>query len=82
MTREPRKHRPNPGDGVYLPEVLFEFRTVGKSYRVVAIDPITQTEVTMIAPVKASREDIKKVAARKLAYVIGKKQAAMNGGDL
>jgi len=64
------------GDGVYLPEVLFEIRKVGKTLRVVAIDPITQTEVTMIAPAKASKNDIQRVAARKLAYVISKKQAA------
>lgn len=61
---------------VYLPEVLFELRRVGKSIRVVAIDPITKTEVTMVAPHNASREDIKRVATRKLAYVIAKKQAA------
>ena len=63
---------------VYLPEVLFELRRVGKSIRVVAIDPITKTEVTMVAPHNASREDIKRVATRKLAYVIAKKQAAIN----
>ena len=61
---------------VYLPEVLFELRRVGKSIRVVAIDPITKTEVSMIAPHNADREDIKRVAARKLAYVIAKKQGA------
>ena len=66
--------------GVYLPEVLFEMRKVGKTLRVVAIDPITQTEVTMIAPAKASKNDIQRVAARKLAYVLGKKQAAERDG--
>ncbi len=64
---------------VYLPEVLFELRRVGKSIRVIAIDPITKTEITMVAPYNAHQEDIKRVAARKLAYVIGKKQAAING---
>ena len=61
---------------VYLPEVLFEFRRVGKSVRVVAIDPITRTEVFMVASPKADLEDVKRVAARKLAYVIAKNQAA------
>ena len=62
--------------GVYLPEILFEIRRVGRSARVVAIDPITQIEVTLVAPAKLSIEDMKRVAARKLAYVIGKKMAA------
>lgn len=63
-------------NGVYLPEVLFEMRKVGKTLRVVAIDPITRTEVSMVAPAKANKYDIQRVAARKLAYVISKKQAA------
>ena len=35
---------------VYLPEVLIEYRRVGKMLRVIAIDPITRIEVIMIAP--------------------------------
>ncbi len=65
----------DPLKDVYLPEVLFEFRRVGKGVRVVAIDPITGTEVTMVAPHEADKEDVKLVAARKLAYVMAKKQA-------
>ncbi len=65
----------DPLKDVYLPEVLFEFRRVGKSVCVVAIDPITSTEVSMVASPKADIEDVKRVAARKLAYVIAKKQA-------
>jgi hypothetical protein len=61
---------------VYLPEVLFLFYRVGKSVRIVAIDPITRTEVTTIAPSQTEREDMKRLAARKLAYVIAKNQAA------
>jgi len=65
---------------VYLPEVLFELRRVDKAVRVVAIDPVSGTEVVMVAPRKANIEDIKRVAARKLAYVIGKKRAARDDG--
>ena len=43
---------------VYLPEVLFQFYRVGKSVRIVAIDPITRTEVTTIAPSQTEREDM------------------------
>ncbi len=62
--------------GIYLPEVLFEMRRIGRSVRVAAIDPITQTEVILVAPAKLSVNDMKRVAARKLVYVIAKKQAA------
>jgi len=66
---------------VYLPEVLIEMRRVGKSIRVIAIDPITRIEVTMVAPVDATREEIKRHAANKLAYVLGKKQNDGDEGD-
>ncbi|NQU61238.1 MAG: hypothetical protein HQ512_08925 [Rhodospirillales bacterium] len=65
----------SPEDYVYLPEVLFEFRQVGNSVRVTAIDPITSIEITMVAPSRGSQEDVKKIAARRLAYVIAKKMA-------
>ncbi len=57
-----------------LSEVLFEFQRHGNILRVVAIDPKTRTEVTMIADPRHSQEVIKNLAARKLAYVISKKQ--------
>ena len=63
-------------DDVHLPEVLIEMRRVGNAIRVAAIDPVSGTEVTMVAPHKAKISDIKRIAARKLAYVLGKKQAA------
>ena len=66
-------------EDVYLPEVLFEFRRVKKTVRVIAIDPITKTEVIMVAPIDATREEIKRTAARKLAYVIAKNRNAEKG---
>lgn len=59
---------------VYLPEVLFQLQRVGGSVRVVAIDPITGTEVTMVAPPSGELEGVKRIAARKLAYVIAKRR--------
>lgn len=47
-------------------EVLFEFRAIGNQWRVTALDPKTGTEVVIVAPRNASREDIKKIAAAKL----------------
>jgi hypothetical protein len=64
---------------VYLPEVLIEYRRVGKMLRVIAIDPITRIEVIMITPLDATKNEIKRNAARKLAYVIAKKKQAGDG---
>lgn len=65
---------------VHLPEILFEFRRVGKITRVVAIDPITGIEVTMVGAPGYTIGMLKRFAARKLAYVIAKKQRMEKGG--
>ncbi len=57
-----------------LHEVLFEFHTRGRSIRVVAIDPVSNTEVTMVGARGYSEHILKRLAARKLSYVIAKKQ--------
>jgi len=59
---------------VGLREVLYEFAKVGKHLRVTAIDPRTGIEVTMIADPRYGEVLIKRLAARKLAYVISKKR--------
>lgn len=62
-----------PGEGM---EVLFEMRKAGKyGVRVAALDPITRTEVTMIGDVRYGDEMLKRLAARKLWYVINKKRS-------
>lgn len=66
---------------VYLPEVLIEYRRVGKMLRVIAIDPITRTEVIMITPADTTRKALKRHAARKLAYVLAKKLNEEDEGD-
>ncbi len=67
--------------GVQLREVLFEFRRVGKFLKVTAIDPDTNTEVSMVGNPRYSEEMLKRVAARKLFYVIAKRRrAARNSG--
>ena len=53
-------------------EVLFEFHKVGHILRVTAIDPDSGTEVIMVADPRQSQEHIKRLAARKLAYVLDK----------
>ncbi len=59
---------------VYLPEVLFEIRRIGTSVRVVAIDPRTGIEIVMVAPPTGNLEGVRRIAARKLAYVIAKRK--------
>ena len=74
MIRRPSRpsRRALPGN---LNEVLFEFQQHGNILRVVAIDPKTRIEVTMIADPRHPKETIKMLAARKLSYVLAKKQA-------
>jgi translation initiation factor 1 (eIF-1/SUI1) len=47
-------------------EVLFEFRQVGTAVRVAAIDAATGTEVTIMGPATASRNDLQRLALSKL----------------
>jgi len=56
-----------------LGEVLFEFKRIGNILRVTAIDPKSGTEVIMIADPRYNQITIKRMAARKLAYVMAKK---------
>lgn len=62
---------------VNLREVLFEFHQVGRHLRVNAIDPISGTEVSMIGDPSAGKEMLKRLATRKLIYVL-EKNAAKN----
>ena len=67
--------------GSGLSEVLFEFRRVGTALRVCAIDPDTRTEVIMIGDPKQSVAVLKRLAIRKLIYVMRKKGIKIRGRD-
>lgn len=62
-----------PGNGPHIANVLFEFRKVGRMVRVSALDPASNTEVTIIAPQGQGQEPLKRVALRKLLYVLSRK---------
>ena len=62
--------------GVQLREVLFEFRRVGRFLKVTAIDPDTNTEISMVGNPRYSKEMLKRIATRKLVYVIAKRRRA------
>lgn len=70
----------NTGGGMEQ-EVLFEFQRLGHILRVVAIDPGTGTEVVMIADPRQSEITIKRLAARKLAYVLEKNRNKAKNGN-
>jgi len=57
-----------------LREVLIEFRHQGNYVRVAAIDPVTLIEVTMVGDPKQGEEILKRLAARKLKYVLNKRR--------
>jgi hypothetical protein len=51
-------------------EFLIEYRVVGQSVKVSAVDPVTLTEVSIVGPVSAGRTELKRNAVRKLKYVL------------
>lgn len=69
MNKKPTPHSP------HINEVLFEMQRVGNVLRVTVIDPNTATEVIMVADPRQSMETIKRLAVRKLVYVLDKKRA-------
>ena len=63
-------------EDIHLPEVLFEFHQIGNAIRVSAIDPYSNTEIHMVGAKGYSKEALKRMAVRKLKYVIAKKLRA------
>lgn len=53
-----------------LPEAIIEFRKVGASLKVVAVDPVSGTEVSMVGDPRASQQELARLAARKLQFVL------------
>ena len=59
---------------ICLREVLFEFYKIKNFVRVTAIDPISGIEAKIIGPINHNNEALKKLAIRKLKYMISKKK--------
>jgi hypothetical protein len=55
-----------------LHEVLFEFRPVGRFVKVMAIDPITGTEISVVGDATATPDTLKRIAINKLKYVLSR----------
>ena len=60
-------------------EVIFEFRQVGDYMKVSAIEPVTNTEVSIVGSARADKAVLKASALQKLRYVL-EKNAAKRGG--
>ncbi len=55
-------------------EVLLEFQRIGNAVKVVAMDPETLVEVTIMGPPGAGEEALSRIAMRKLEYVLNKRK--------
>jgi hypothetical protein len=56
-------------------QVLFEFRRVGDTVKVSALDPVSNTEVSIVGPWAAGQHTLKLQALRKLQWVLTRRQA-------
>ena len=58
----------------YLGEVLFEFVVQGNFVKVMAVDPVTGTEVSIVGDSRASKSTLEQVATKKLLMVLERKR--------
>lgn len=70
MARLPRTKAPNMGLG----NVIFEFSAVGNAVKVCAVDPDTGLEVSIVGPVSAGEDALRRTAMSKLRYMLEKRQ--------
>ena len=59
----------------HLPEVLFEFAVHGNFVKVMAVDPITGIEISIVGDSRASKTTLENLATKKLIMVIKRKKA-------
>ncbi len=50
--------------------IIIEFKQIGNVVKVTAIDTVTMIEASIVGDPKAGKEDLTKLAVRKLQYVI------------
>jgi len=55
-----------------LSEVLFQFIPQGNYVKVIAVDPITNTEIIMVGDRRSGKPTLERIAIQKLRYVIEK----------
>jgi hypothetical protein len=57
-------------------EAIIEFRTIGPTVKVSAVDPATLTEVSIVAPAAAPQRHMTDVVLRKLRTVLARRNGA------
>lgn len=57
-----------------LGNVIFEFSALGNAVKVCAVDPDTGFEVSIVGPVSASEDALRRTAISKLRYMLEKRQ--------
>ena len=55
-------------------EVYFEFRAIGPSVKVTAIDSVTAIEVSIVGPANAPQAELQRVALQKLKARLAREQ--------
>jgi len=70
MTGLPRAKPRNLGLG----NVIFEFSAVGNAVKVCAVDPDTGLEVSIVGPVSAGEDALRRTAMSKLQYMLEKRR--------
>ena len=55
-----------------LNEVLFEFIPQGNYIKVIAVDPISNTEIVLVGDRRSGKQTLERAALQKLQYVIEK----------
>ena len=55
-----------------LNEVLFEFIAQGNYIKVIAVDPISNTEIVLVGDRRSGKQMLERAAVQKLQYVIEK----------
>lgn len=63
-------HATGSGDG----EAIIEFRRIGTALKVIAVDPYTGTEVSMVGDPRLSQQELARLAAQKLQFVLNKQR--------
>ena len=56
------------------PNYLIEFHHIGAYVKVSVIDPVTNTEASIVGDPRASEAELTRLGVRKLEYVLKKKQ--------
>lgn len=60
--------------------ILFEFHQVGNAVKVTAVHPPSLTEVSIVGSASAGEAMLKRVALRKLEYVMARDRGGPTGG--